>query len=67
MCLAMLSLGSYVFLNTVTPKAATPSSDELPTTEATELKALEKVETALPDILLLQKILEAGKRIVPGS
>ncbi|MFN7115909.1 MAG: hypothetical protein ACK4TA_03870 [Saprospiraceae bacterium] len=66
MLLATMSLSSYVFLNTVTPKSSTPANDKVES-EANELKALENVDIMLPDVMLLKKIYEVGKRIVPAS
>lgn len=65
--LVSTSLGSYIFLNTVSPKSVEPSSDEQTEQKANELKALENVDAVLPDVMLLKKIIEVGKRIVPAS
>lgn len=66
--LATMSLGSYVFLNTVSPNSAAPSLEEKIEAEAKELKALENnVDAVLPDVLLLKKVVEIGKRILPAS
>lgn len=65
--LAVMSLGSYIFLNTVTPHSSTPDLDESSNTEVNELKALDNVDVALPDVLLLKKVIEVGKRILPAS
>ena len=65
--LAVMSLGSYVFLNTVTLHSSTPDSAGSSKTEVNELKALDNVDVALPDVLLLKKVIEVGKRILPAS
>ncbi len=65
--LAAMSLSSYIFLNTVTPNSSTPSSDEQVESESNELEKLQNVDAVLPDVLLLKKIYEVGKRILPAS
>jgi len=66
--LATMSLGSYVFLNTVAPNSSAPTADDKIETEAKDLKALENnVDAVLPDIMLLKKVIEVGKRILPAS
>lgn len=67
MLLAAMSLSSYIFLNTVTTNSSTPSSDDKNAIETKELKPLQKVDAVLPDVLLLKKIYEVGKRILPAS
>lgn len=66
------SLGSYVYLNTVTPSVATPSSDETIDVQSNELKEeiqeqAKEVEVSLPDVMLLQKVIKIGKRFLPAS
>jgi hypothetical protein len=65
--LVTTSVGSYVFLNTVAPDSSTSTSDEKTEVETNELKALENVEATLPDAMLLKKVIEVGKRILPAS
>lgn len=65
--LAVMSLSSYIYLNTVTPKPIAPSTEEALENEPSELKALENVDAVLPDAMLLKKIYEVGKRILPAS
>lgn len=66
LALATISLSSYIFLNTVAPN--TSSSSDLESEETkNEVKALENVESALPDVMLLKKVIEVGKRILPAS
>lgn len=66
------SLGSYVYLNTLTPSVTTPSSDETIDVQSNELKEeiqeqAKEVEVSLPDVMLLQKVIEIGKRFLPAS
>lgn len=65
--LATMSLGSYIYLNTVTPNSDPLPSDNKLEAEVKELESLENVDAGLPDILLLKKVIEIGKRIVPAS
>lgn len=65
--LASMSLVSYIYLNTVASNSSAPSPDDQSEAEAKELKALEEVEATLPDVMLLKKVIEVGKRILPAS
>lgn len=65
--LVTTSAGSYIFLNTVTPHSSNAASEEKTEAEMHELKALENVDAVLPDVMLLKKVIEVGKRILPAS
>jgi hypothetical protein len=65
--LSGMSLSSYIYLNTVASNSSRPSSDEKIEAELKELKAAENLDAVLPDIMLLKKIYEVGKRILPAS
>ena len=65
--LAMLvfaSLCSYVFLNTVSAKAISSNPDA---TEETIEMETDQQQLIMPDVELLKKVVESGKRLLPAS
>lgn len=61
--LAMTSLGSYIFLNTVEMHSA--SSGDETVIELDGRKPLERVESALPDVMLLKKLWKSASALYP--
>ena len=61
--LILMSIGSYVFLNAVATQPAADAKNE----EVKNPEALEHVNAILPDVILLKKVIEVGKRIIPAS
>ncbi|MEN0006135.1 MAG: hypothetical protein AAF798_18435 [Bacteroidota bacterium] len=65
--LVVASLSSYVFLSTrATSYTATPNT-ELTEEQAIQEEVDSEQEIILPDVQLLKKAIEAGKRLVPTS
>lgn len=70
--LAMLSIGSYVFLATVSngSEASNSKSVEIELDESIQEKASTEetdTEITLPDVQLLKFVIETGKRFLPAS
>lgn len=66
-CLLLASsIGAYIFLNSVSSPAA--SSDEAAAVEEYE-EEMEPgdAKVILPDIHLIKKVVETGKRLIPAS
>lgn len=67
---AVASLSSYVYLNTVASVITVPATGkslELPVKDMKEKSPEERSEVSLPDILLLEKMIKIGKRFLPAS
>ena len=65
--LIVASFCSYIYLNTVEVEAPSPAaSTEIEIEELDEVDGTPK-EVVLPDVQLLQKIIESGKRLLPTS
>ena len=65
--LIVASLCSYIYLNTMevaTPMGAT--TEQLDEQELNDMDGTPK-EVALPDVEILERILESGKRLLPTS
>ncbi|MEZ5044669.1 MAG: hypothetical protein R2828_32535 [Saprospiraceae bacterium] len=70
--LAMLSIGSYVFLTTVSngSEASNSKPIEIELKESIQDKASTEetdTEITLPDVQLLKFVIETGKRFLPAS
>ncbi|HMN88623.1 MAG TPA: hypothetical protein PKD70_00805 [Saprospiraceae bacterium] len=68
--IAVSSLGSYVYLNTVAP-STTLSTSKPTRMEAPQKEHREELKNApdvsLPDLMLLEKVINIGKRFLPAS
>ena len=65
-CLIIVSLSSYIYLNTVSVEANSPTSEELLPQSEEEVDT-EKRELLLPDVEFIKKALETGKRFIPAT
>lgn len=61
------SLGSYIFLNTRSSNVETTPSTELAKENAVEEEVDGQQEIILPDVRLLKKAIETGKKLLPAS
>lgn len=65
-CLIIVSLSSYIYLNTVSIETNLPTSEELPQ-GAEAAPETEERELLLPDVQFIKKALETGKRFIPAT
>ncbi len=59
------SLASYIFLNNAQPNQA--SSDAMEQTDIDEDFEQGETKMILPDVEMVKKVLETGKRLLPAS
>ena len=66
---ALISVASFVFLNTVDPSACLQETKNTPCAEKKIDEDVEakNQEMILPDVQLVKKILEQGKGLIPAS
>ena len=68
--LVVASICSYIYLNTVTVSSPGTSASNDPEIEnVSEMDEIEseQQELVLPDVQMIKKILETGKRLIPSS
>ena len=68
--LVVASICSYIYLNTVTVSSSGTSASNDPDIEnVSEMNEIEsqQQELVLPDVTMIKKILETGKRLIPAS
>ena len=68
--LVVASISSYIYLNTVTVSSSGTSASNDPDIEnVSEMNEIEsqQQELVLPDVTMIKKILETGKRLIPAS
>jgi regulatory protein YycI of two-component signal transduction system YycFG len=64
--LVLASFGSYLFLNNVSATTDTYEVLESPLEYETELDELDN-SGSLPDLMLIKKVIEAGKQLIPAN
>lgn len=64
--IAAASLGSYVYLNTVEPCCDEEDPSGITLELQSELEEQAK-SIKLPDVMLIEKVIEIGKRFIPAS
>ena len=61
--LLAVSIGAYAFLNVASYNLGSPSAQQ----EEQQLREQEEATIILPDVRLIKKVVEHGKRLLPAS
>lgn len=64
--LVITSICSYIYLNTVSV-SATESANQATEVESTNEMDEQESELVLPDLRVVKKVLETGKKFIPAS